>query len=138
MTEAASSPPSVDRATIVEAIEASWSRETCGNPDDWTADNPALGHCDVSSFVAWEHLGGKLVLGQVFVDGDFQEHHYWNRFDDTDLDLTRSQFTGRETIEEKAVHTAQFLADNRAAMNPELQARIARFRERVEGHLAAR
>lgn len=124
-----------DRASVIDAIEASWSQQTSGTPDDWSAANPAKGHCDVSSFVAWEHLGGELVLGQVHVDGAFQEHHYWNRIDGVDLDLTRSQFSGDETITEHSVLDSDDLAANQASMRPELRARIAEFRAAVTAAL---
>ena len=81
-----------DRPEVIRAIRASWSRETSADPDHWTVENPAKGHCDVSSFVAWEQLGGDLVLAQAFANGELQEHHYWNRIAGEDLDLTREQF----------------------------------------------
>ena len=123
------------RAVVIEAIEASWSSSTSGVPDEWSQSNPAKGHCDVSSFVAWEHLGGDLVLGQVHLGGEFQEYHYWNRIDGVDLDLTRSQFRAGEIITEKTVLEADYLAGNQDAIRPEVAARIATFREIVAQRL---
>ncbi len=126
----------MDHQAITAAIEASFTGDTSVH-DDWTAANPARGHCDVASFVAWEHLGGDLVLGEVHVDGVFQEHHYWNRIGDVDVDFTQSQFAGHEVITEKAVHDSALLAEKRGTMQPELLARIGAFRAAVATELAA-
>ena len=124
------------RGEVASAIEASWSLETSATPDEWTASNPAMGQCEVSSFVAWEFLGGDLVQGEVYVDGEFREYHYWNRIDGVDLDLTSSQFTGFERIVETRTLTSAFLTANRSKMRrPELKARIDLFRQLVERQL---
>lgn len=122
---------------IIEAVQQSWAKETSGVPDLWQQDNPAMGHCDVSSFVAWEHLGGDLVLGEVHRNGEFQEHHYWNRIDGTDLDLTGSQFRNGEVVTEKQVLTEAFLRANQDSMRPDLKVRISAFRHAVGLQLAA-
>ncbi len=126
-----------ERQRIVEAVAKSWARETSEVPDAWEQNNPAMGHCDVSSFVAWEHLGGDLVLGEVHKDGAFQEHHYWNRLDGKDLDLTKSQFRNGEVITEKEVLSAEFLRANQESMRPDLKERIAAFRNAVDHHLVS-
>lgn len=126
----------MDQSTVMQAIQQSWNRETAAEPQNWTAQNPAKGHCDVSSFVAWEHLGGELVLGEVFIDGERSEYHYWNRIDGEDLDLTESQFSGIEDVQETSVLTTDFLLENRQAMRPELMARIDQFRSLVDANLA--
>ena len=126
-----------DRDEVVAAIEASWSRQTSWTPSEWDESNPAKGHCDVASMVAWEHLGGDVVQGEVHVDGAFQEFHYWNRLDGGDLDLTRDQFRGDEVITEVRTLSAEFLTANRTAMKPEVRARIAAFRDLVAAHLGA-
>ncbi len=125
------------RAVIVEAIRASWSSETSERPDQWNPANPAMGHCDVSSFVAWEHLGGELVLGEVHLGGAFHEHHYWNRIDGVDLDLTASQFINGEVITEKQVLSTDFLSSNWDAIRPGVRARIEAFRTVVERRLSS-
>lgn len=124
-----------DISVVIDAIEASWCAETCPEPDKWSLGNPAYGQCEVSSFVAWEHLGGELVLGKVHLDGEFVEHHYWNRIDGTDIDLTRRQFKNGETITEEAVLAPDFITANRTSMRPEVSARIDRFGELVAAQL---
>ena len=92
-----------DRERVFKAIRDSWSPETCGEPEKFSPDNPSWQQCDASAFVAWEHLGGDLVLGKVFLDGERTEHHYWNRIDGEDFDLTREQFQNGENIVEANV-----------------------------------
>lgn len=120
---------------VVAAIVASWSSESSASPDEWSIDNPAKGQCEVSSFVAWELLGGELVLGHVHAGADFQEYHYWNRIDGADLDLTRRQFVNGETITEVDTLTSSFIEANRAEMRPELAQRIDVLRASVAGRL---
>lgn len=121
-----------DRDEVIEAIRNSWSVETSGTPEEWTPDNPAKGHCDVSSFVAWDYLGGDLVLSQVFVDGEMTEHHYSNRIDGEDFDLTREQFTGAEVINEIDVVKYDFLKSNQATLKPEVAGRLELMRAAVQ------
>lgn len=120
-----------ERSAVIEAIEASWSAATSATPDEWSEDNRGKGQCDASSFVLWEHFGGELVLGQVFVDDDMTEHHYWNRIDGVDIDVTRAQFTGKETITEVKMLDGEALRANQATMRAELADRIALLRSAV-------
>ncbi len=124
-----------DRKEVIEAIRSCWSIETSGAPDEWTPQNPAKGHCDVSSFVAWDYLGGDLVLSQVFVEGVQTEHHYSNRIDGEDFDLTREQFTGDEVISEVSIVEYDYLKNNQASMKPEVAARLELMRAAVRGVL---
>ena len=127
----------MDRDDLIEAIRESWCRETSAAPDEWDADNPARGQCDVSSFVLWEHLGGDLVEAEVFVDGAKTEHHYWNRVGDEDIDVTGEQFTGDEEIREHRVLTSATINARRDQMREELAERIGRLRTDVDRRLAA-
>lgn len=119
-----------ERSAVVNAIRSSWAADTCAE-GDWPEDNPAKGQCEPSSFVAWTYLGGDLVLARVLVNGDQVEHHYWNRVDGEDLDLTREQFTEGEVIEEIDLLPYTFLAENMHTMKPEMLRRIELMSERV-------
>lgn len=121
-----------DRHAVITAIRSSWAADTCAE-GDWLADSPAKGQCEPSSFVAWRYLGGDLVLSKVLVDGEQTEHHYWNRIDGEDLDLTREQFTKGEILEEVRVLPNDFLAENMQTMKPEMLSRI----ELLSGRVAA-
>jgi len=123
------------REKVFEAIRSSWSIETCGEPEKWTPENPSMGQCDASSFVAWEYLGGDLVLGNVFVDGEQTEHHYWNRIGGEDFDLTRAQFLEGEDVVEAAVVENEFLQSNQMAMKPDVMARVEVMRGLVQAKL---
>lgn len=112
-----------EREHVAHAIRINWTAETCA-PGQFTEAIPAKGQCDVSSFVAWQYLGGELVLGKVYLDGEEVEHHYWNRIDGEDLDLTREQFVRGEQIVEEKVISGDFLVENMDQIRPELRERI--------------
>jgi len=118
---------------ITDAIAACWSEATCA-PGQWNPELPAQGQCEVSSFVAWTHLGGSLVLGKVFRNGEFQEHHYWNRLDGVDLDLTNEQFGAEHRIDEVMAMNADAVRVKRPDIHEELAARI----ELLESEVAKR
>lgn len=123
-------------ARVVAAMRASWSAETSATPDRWSSERPELGQCEVSAFVAWEHFGGDLVLGQVFLDGVQSEHHHWNRIDGCDLDLTRSQFPTGVDIRAVEVLSSAEIALRRGRMRPDLAERIERYRRSVAERLS--
>ena len=124
-----------ERDAVVAALRASWTRATSSVPDEWAPTNPARGQCDASSFVLWEILGGNLVLAEVFVDGEHTEHHYWNRIEGEDIDLTRDQFSSGEEIREKTVLSDEFVAENAPTMRPELRRRIDILRHSMDARL---
>lgn len=126
-----------DREQVFQAIRDSWCAETCGESADWSPDNPSWQQCDASAFVAWEHLGGDLVLGKVFLNGHETEHHYWNRIDGHDVDLTRAQFVNGEEVREIEVVPSSFLRENLSSMKPEVLERIAIMRVKVDEKLDA-
>lgn len=123
------------REEVFDAIRSSWSVDTCGTPELWSPENPALGQCDVSSFAAWDYLGGDLVLAKVFIDGEHTEHHYWNRINGEDHDLTGEQYRGNEEIREFSVVTDEYLRSNQATMKPDVAARLGVMRAAVEARL---
>lgn len=109
---------------VFDAIRASWTRATAAEPERWSPDRPAVGQCDVSSYVAWRYLGGDLVLCEVLVGGQRSEHHYFNRFLDGDVDLTVEQFVGNEHIVELSVLTSDDVVERSPSMRAELATRI--------------
>lgn len=90
-------------ADLEVAIRAGWSAETC-SPDDverapWTADNPAWGHCDITALVVQDLVGGELMVGEVWLDGEQQGFHCWNVLPGgIRIDLTREQFRRGQTV----------------------------------------
>ncbi|MET7274512.1 hypothetical protein ABZS59_25445 [Streptomyces flaveolus] len=85
---------------IERALRSGWGADTCA-PEDVSSrhpDSPARGQCGVTALVVNDLLGGDLVYGEVRVDGQVTDHHWWNRFGDPEIDLTREQFGPRETV----------------------------------------
>ena len=80
---------------LLASIEKAWSKDTSFLPDDWTAENPALGQCCVSALLIQEHRGGKLkrcvVEGVTHKDRPY--YHYLNVLPNgEELDITKRQF----------------------------------------------
>ncbi|MFC8275828.1 hypothetical protein ACFUJR_25460 [Streptomyces sp. NPDC057271] len=91
---------------IEQAVRSSWSAETC-TPEyrsRWTAVNPARDQCGVTALVLNDLLGGELMRGEVHVDGERVDYHWWNRLAlGVEIDLTREQFGPEETVTEGVV-----------------------------------
>jgi hypothetical protein len=86
---------------IEQAIRASFSADTAEEDDGWTPDNPSTGHCDVTSLVVHDLLGGEILAADVFLDGERIMAHMWNRVSGgIDVDLTRDQFRKGEVVGE--------------------------------------
>ncbi|MGW2182781.1 YunG family protein [Streptomyces sp. NPDC001732] len=86
---------------LERAIRRSWGADTT-TPDhrqDWTPDNPARDQCGVTALVVHDLLGGALIRGEVHVDGERVDYHWWNRLGmGIEVDLTREQFGPHETV----------------------------------------
>lgn len=90
------------------ALRASWAVDTCSPDDqaDWRPDNPARGHCDITSLIVNDLFGGELMVGTVHLDGEQRGFHWWNRLPSgAELDLTFEQFQCGQTI--TAVRTVE-------------------------------
>jgi hypothetical protein len=102
-------------AELEQAIRESWGPDTVDPDDGWSADNPARGHCDVTSLVVNDFLGGELMAVDVFVDGERVMAHMWNRLPSgIEIDLTRDQFRDGEVLGEPVARprpAASVLAD---------------------------
>lgn len=120
---------------LIEAIRACWSDSMAIQPERWSTDRPATGHCDVSSIAFWDEFGGEMVLSAVFVDGEQTEHHWSNRVEGVDIDLTRSQFFGHEEIRVLEVYGADEIGRRRRAFRPIVLERSDRFNELVSAQL---
>ncbi len=85
---------------IEPAVRSAWGIDTCDPHDlaDWHPGNRARGQCGVTALVVNDLLGGELVLGEVLVGGRKVGHHWWNRLDGADVDLTAGQFRPEETV----------------------------------------
>jgi hypothetical protein len=95
---------------LEQTIRAAWSPETADPVDraDWTPENPARGHCGVTSVLLQRLLGGELLVADVVhADGTRQGIHYWNRLaGGVEVDLTREQFISGEVVLDDTVRVA--------------------------------
>ena len=104
------------------AIRGAWSRETSDDPDEWSEDNPARGHCAVTALLLRELLGGEILIANVIHNGRRIERHAWNRLPSgLVVDLTRDQFRSGEAFGEAAVEEPMFTDPDRLAT---LRARV--------------
>ena len=78
--------------TLYRALLACWCAETCAPRmrDRCTEDNPTLGQCSVTAFLAQELFGGE-VFGIPLPDGSV---HCFNVVGGLAFDLTSEQFGG--------------------------------------------
>ena len=76
------------------ALRHLWCAETCAPRmrRDWNSDNPTLGQCSVTAFLAQDIFGGK-VYGIPLPDGGF---HCYNAVGGCVFDLTSEQFGGEK------------------------------------------
>ena len=81
-------------ADLYGLLLSCWCAETCAPRmrAGWSKENPTLGQCSVTAFLAQEIFGGK-VYGIPLPEGGF---HCYNDVDGRVFDLTCGQFRGRE------------------------------------------
>lgn len=88
-------------ADIEAAIRSSWDADTT-TPEHrprWDPDNPARDQCGVTALVVNDLLGGELIRGEVRVDGERVDYHWWNGLGlGIEIDLTREQFGPHEVV----------------------------------------
>ncbi|MEU5718905.1 hypothetical protein AB0G71_24665 [Streptomyces sp. NPDC020403] len=88
-------------ADIEAAVRSSWDADTT-TPEHrprWNPGNPARDQCGVTALVINDLLGGELIRGEVHVDGERVDYHWWNRLGmGIEIDLTREQFAPHEII----------------------------------------
>ena len=75
---------------LYDLLRLCWSADTCAPRlrATWSDNNPTLGQCSITAFLAQDLLGGR-VLGVPLPDGHF---HCFNDVDGCVFDLTSEQF----------------------------------------------
>ena len=75
---------------LYNALLYIWCAETCAPRmrDRWTADNPTMGQCSITAFLAQDIFGGE-VRGILRPDGNY---HCYNVVGNVVFDLTSEQF----------------------------------------------
>ncbi|TLW93159.1 hypothetical protein FFT09_06970 [Saccharomonospora piscinae] len=113
------------------ALRDCWDEQTCDPAVTWNPDNPAAGHCGVTSMALTELLGGVLLCAGVTLrDGTPNGMHYWNRLDNgLEIDITRDQFRDGEKLGHPSTETPRRLPTARMATRYDLYA--ARVRDRL-------
>lgn len=102
---------------IATALLASWSNETSEN---WRADSPARGQCNVTALLLNELFGGD-ILKTPLPEGD----HFYNRIDGQRIDLTASQFESPIAYRDVASSRAEALAGTSVAKYDSLRIAFA-------------
>jgi hypothetical protein len=112
--DAAPAPSRAFTLTELEgAIRGAWSADTADEPETWSEDNPARNHCDVTSVVVRDFLGGEILIANVVKDGRRLERHAWNRLPSgLEIDLTREQFRKGEQL--SAAHPGEPMSVRRS------------------------
>ncbi len=79
---------------LYDALRDLWCEETCPPRlrEKWTPENPSLGQCSVTAFLAQDIFGGE-VYGILQPGGNY---HCYNVVGDCCFDLTSEQFAGEE------------------------------------------
>lgn len=95
-------------STIAEAIKLCWIKETSNQPEKWTATNPALGQCVVTSLIINEMFGGIIIRGEM----KSGQSHYWNLVGNDIIDLTKDQFKYDLSFERIERVSSERLLDN--------------------------
>ncbi|WP_425608722.1 YunG family protein [Streptomyces albipurpureus] len=97
------------------------------SPDDaaresWRPDNPARERYDITALVVNVLFGGDPVLGEVFLDGEWQGFHHGNRLPGgIGIDLTREQFRCGQTVVTRTVVARSAGPGSRVPVAPQAQ-----------------
>lgn len=85
-----------DPYDLYDALRHVWCARTCAPRlrDRWTPENPPLGQCSITSFLAQDIFGGK-VYGTLRPGGNY---HCYNEVNGIVFDLTSEQF-GEEKLD---------------------------------------
>ena len=81
--------------TLYDALLHIWSAESCAPRlrEQWSPENPTLGQCSITAFLAQDIFGGR-VFGILRPGGNY---HCYNVIGDCVFDLTSEQF-GEEKL----------------------------------------
>ncbi len=113
-------------------LKDAWCKETCTKRlrDSWSKENPSLGQCTITSFLAQDIFGGK-VYGILQSGGNY---HCYNVVGDCTFDLTSEQFgdEAKNLVYEnnpEQLREVQFAKDDK-------QQRYEMLKERVKERLS--
>ena len=100
---------------LYDALSKLWCADTCAPRmrKDWTKENPTLGQCSITAFLAQDIFGGK-VYGVLRPGGNY---HCYNVIGDWRFDLTSEQFGGEALDYEKNPDTWVYRGDKPAIID---------------------
>ena len=107
-----------DPDEVARALRKSWSVKTA---QQWTAENPAAGQCNVTALLVHDTFGGELLKTQLRA-GD----HFYNRIEHERFDFTASQFEEPITYLDANAHRNEVA---KGVTEHELAALLSAFRE---------
>lgn len=107
---------------LYRAVACVWSADTASPTGAWTASNPAMNHCSITSLVAQDLFGGEILCTKT--SGGI---HFYNRIDGVKWDLTASQFVGPIPYDDTFASREQAFADTSFEKYHFIKARLARF-----------
>lgn len=100
---------------LEQVLKKSWSKETAYSPHSWCEENPAFGQCAVTALIINDYFGGDIVWTEATLPSGEKISHYFNIIEETEVDLTRSQFT-KDTIFSPATEKKKGFASTRDFM----------------------
>ena len=112
-----------DEQTVRAALNNSWSIDSA---QQWTAENPAAGQCNVTAAVIHDLFGGDILRTRIP-----EGFHYYNRIDGVVVDLTDGQFT-------EPIEYADERSDRMATMANVSEEEYEALRTKLERELASR
>ena len=117
---------------LYDALSHVWCAETCAPRmrKDWTPENPTLGQCSVTAFLAQDIFGGR-VWGVPLPEGGF---HCFNVVENRVFDLTNEQFGDQEL--DYALRHEQLRHEH--FMQPGKQDRYEMLKEGLAAYLAGK
>lgn len=124
------------------ATEASWAADTTFDVSGWSPENPARGHCVVTSLVVQHFLGGDLRKVTTVFQGQPESHYYNMLPDGTEVDLTGQQYPKDQELTPSQVNLHGYATAREKMMHePETRRRyellLGRVQQRLAGQLGS-
>ena len=94
----------IEKEKFIIALKKSWG---LGSNAKWTEENKAKGQCSLSSLIANDYFGGKILKTQ----DENNVWHFYNLIDNALIDFTQSQYDEAPKYNNVASNRDEALAD---------------------------